>query len=326
MTTLANGWPSSPQVPQMFGEIVSCGMHGDSYSDPALYSQLLYTTGKVNHRFPLKSAQTSIQVAVATQTIGNPTAPLILTLYNDNNGALGSQIATTSIPSSSISTTATVGWTPFVTFTSTLAAGHYWLQVSSPASTSSSYYLAVLNYYRRWLDTSANAGYSGLPGLGNSGGSVVWVKDPSNNDLVIFPFGLTNDASLVGTKTYVLAEFSGPINTLYIWNSDLHYIFGTYTAGYLLKDETTGQTLGTAPASQYYNSHGRQGLLDFQLPSIVNIIAGHTYSIQIVESGTRYANVVRGPKITPNVNLPTGQSTYWYGGFGFTDTRFRWRG
>ena len=104
----------------------------------------------------------------------------------------------------------------------------------------------------------------------------------------------------------------------------MEYLLPPYSADFILTDTTTATVVGIAPASQYYNSHGIQGLVPLQFPSPVSITAGHSYSISIGENGnaastSAYLVLVRGSKINPAKSGPSESATYWYGGLALSD-------
>jgi len=133
-------------------------------------------------------------------------------------------------------------------------------------------------------------------------------------------------------------DYSGPVFNLKVKNSesfsfpqaathncsDMEYMLPPYSASFTLTDTTTGIVLGTAPATQYYNSHGITGLVPLQLPGPVSIVAGHSYKISISESGnagatSAYLVLIRGCKINPAKAGPSGSSVYWLGELALSD-------
>src|ERR1019366_8423942 len=102
------------------------------------------------------------------------------------------------------------------------------------------------------------------------------------------------------------------------------YLLPPYSAEFVLTDATANAAVGTAPASQIYNSHGLMGLVPLQFASPVNIVAGHTYSISIEESGnaastSAYPILIRGSTVNPAKAGPSGSASYWLGELAFSD-------
>ena len=307
------------QVPLIFGGVVACGIPGDELTGPVYLP--LYSTGSATMTFFVPSTTTtSVQVALCMKRQGNPAASVLVSLSRSGAVLAAASLPPTSVPSAS------PGWTAFVTLTpsSQLAPGYYSVTVASPASTATDYYLVYINLYTSFVDANATASYSPPPGVGgNSGSPVIWLKDQSGGDLTVFPFGVSGDASLVGNGTFI-ASSSYQINCLVPWLSDMQFILPPYGATFVLTDTTTGTVIGTAPASQYYNSHGVFGLLPLQFPGAVNIVAGHSYSISISESGnagstSAYLVLVRGSKINPPQAGPSGSAVYWIGELALSD-------
>jgi len=271
--------------------------------------------------FSIPAAESSIQVALCMVQVGSPTAPITVNLY-DSTGTLraSGSISPSQVPEGS------AGWTQFVPLelAQPLPQGYYTLVVSSPLSSSTNYYLIYINFYDSFNDTNATAGYIPPPGYyGNRGSPVVWVKDADDNDLTIFPFGRTGDISYVGNGTFV-ASSSYQVNCLVPWLSDMEYLLPPYSAQFVLTDTTANVVVGSAPASQAYNSHGLMGLIPLQLPSPVNMVAGHTYSISIQESGnaastSAYPILIRGSTVNPAKAGPSGSASYWLGELALSD-------
>ncbi len=315
-TSTIVGWNPTKQVPLAFGPVISSS--GDILAGPA--DAPLWSTGAMKFRFSIPSQQPSIKVAVVAKTTSTlPSAPLKFTLYSDVNGSPGSTVlASGSLTPSHVPTT--IGWTPFVSLTpasGNLAAGYYWLFVASPASTSSAHYLGYMNFAQSWTDFYAFAGYQPAPGYGaNSGFSMTWVQDSAGNDLTILPYG--QSITPPSSQTFV-ADSTYWINNLCPWLSDQHFIFKPNPASLTLTDVTTGQVLGTAPASQYYNGHGNQGVIPFQLLAPVLLTAGHTYQITVNDPLVVYRTLLRGSTCNPVKAAPAGKSPYWWGEIALAD-------
>lgn len=299
------GWTPTPQVPIAFGGQLACGWDGDIFSGDV--DQPLYGSARLSMSFYLPSSQPSINIAVVSLQVGSPTAPLVVSI-----GGQSADIQPVQVPSSS------PGWTPFVSFAGPFSPGYYTLTVTSPSSTSTSYYRAFLSFLTSWTDPNARASYSPPPGYsGNSGASVVWVQDASGNDLAVLPFG--DMITPPGSMTFV-ADADYPVNCIAPWLSDMEYQFKPYSDSWLLQDLTAGTSLGSAPASQYYNSHGIQGVVPFQLPSAVNLLKGHTYQVSITGAlAYLYGILLRGSTVDPAKAAPGGVNPYWYGELAYAD-------
>ena len=281
----------------------------------------LQTAGYASMTFAIPSEESSIQIALCMVQVGSPTAPVAVNLY-DGSGTLraSGNILPSQVPTGSAS------WTQFVPLTplQPLMPGYYTIVVNSLLSNVGHYYLIYINFYGSFNDANATALYIPPSGSnGNKGSPVVWVKDAGGNDLTIFPLGLTGGISSVGNGTFVAAS-NYQINCLVLWLSDMEYILPPYSAEFILTDTTSGSIVGTAPASQYYNSHGLQGLLPLQFPSPVQIIQGHSYSVSISESGnagatSAYSILVRGVKVNPAKAGPSGSASYWLGELALSD-------
>jgi len=311
--------PTVP-LPLIFGGVIACGLPGDELTGPV--KMPLYTTGYASMAFKIPQQEPSIRVAFCMVQQGAPTADVTVGLYSS-----GILVASASILPSEVPAT-TPGWTAFVELVpgSDLLPGTYSLRVSSPTSTSTDCYLVYINLYTSFVDTTASASYTPPPGVdGNRGSPVVWIKDPSNVDLMVFPFGWTSAS--VPPMQFV-TDGSYQINALAPWLSDMEYLLPPYTASFVLTDVTAGKVVGTAAATQYYNSHGIQGIVPLQFPSAITLTAGHTYSITISETGnasatSAYPILIRGVNLNPATASPTGFGTYWLGELLFSDYQYR---
>ena len=321
---LPNGWIPNSVVPLAFGPPVSCGIPGDEETGQVYMP--LYGSGQLKMLFQLPEQQDAIQVAICAWQYGSPTHPLILSLYSKD---ISTGLATTQIQPSGVAPAGSVpNWTSFATLrpASALKNGYYYLIASSPDSTSTSGYYVYFNIGgKNWIDFSATALFqSPAANSGNSGFSTIWIKDSTGNDLIIYPFGIVGDVSSVGVNTKFVPVSDYAINVLAPWQSDDHFIFGNYAAGYELDDITAGQSLGVAPFSQQHNSHGIQGLVPYQLPNKVNLVAGHTYQISILQSGVVAMNdilgtLIRGSQVNPAQATGVGFPMYWWGEIANTD-------
>lgn len=302
----------------MFGPEVSCGLPGDEKSGQ-VNLQLWGATAYLKARFPLPVAEPMIQLRIAAWGQGNPTAPIVVSVYTDVGGAIGNLVATVQIPASSVPTAAT-GWTTSVTVPGPFVAGYYWYIASSPASTSTSYYNVYLNFDPSWIDPTARAGYTPPPGQsGNSGWTVVWVLDPTGTtNLTVMPFGLVSSTNQVPVSTFT-ADSNYQVNCIVPWLSDEDLgALASVSGAFQLEDLTTGQVLGTASMVPAYHSHGIQGLIILQMPSVVDIYAGHEYQVSIPTENPAavFSVLVRSVIVNPDSFAPGG---YWWGGLALGD-------
>jgi len=321
---LPNGWSPSAQVPLMFGQIVSCGIAGDERSG-ALTQPLFGSGASLRMGFSLPSAQTSIQIAVCSMRQGNPSAPLVVDVYSNNGGALGSLLASQPIPPSGVAqpdSNGDPGWTAFVTLGGSFPAGLLWCVVSSPAATTEAdSYLVFFNTVSSWISPTAKAVYTPPPGYGgNSGSSSIWVEDSSGATLFLMPFGLTSAVNLVPVTTWV-ADSDYSINILAPWLSDWEAYVGGATGKFVLTDLTTGSVLGSASATQLFNSHGIQGVTPCQMPAVVDILEGHEYQIAVGQEniGAFLEGLIRASVVNPASAGPGGVAAYWFGGIALGD-------
>ena len=303
-------------VPFMFPTPLDCGYQSIISGTQNL---AIFKDSNAILRFYLPSPQTSINVAIVARASGaTPTGPLVLTLYADNNDRVGTTaLATASYLPTSVLTGAP-NWLPFVTLTaaSQLAIGYYWIEVTSPATLASPYYQIFFDLQgNNFWDSLANAHYNpGSTGLGgNSGASTIWIEDTSGNYLNIMPFG--NAYSPNGSSMSFTPQTSFTMNQIAPILSDMHFILGTYTAYWELIDSVTGLILAEAPANQYKNSHGLQGLIPFQFPSPISLIAGHPYKLGLIDgtgSNRYFATAMRGSSVNPSIVAPGNVTAYWY--------------
>ncbi|MDA4123010.1 MAG: hypothetical protein OK456_07520 [Thaumarchaeota archaeon] len=310
---MVGDWAPTPQVPLAFGQVIACGFSGDIVTGP-VDLPVYGPTARVTLRFSIPSQQQQISVAVCARAVGSPAGPLVFTLQVDNNGSPGETLASGTLDPAQVPSAAP-GWTPFLPLApgrDFLAAGYYWLIVTSPDSDASGYYLGCINFQQSWIDNSAVGGYQPPAGMGgnNTGTSVIWVQDPAGNDLTIMPFG---QAILPPPSMNFTAERNYQINGVVPWLSDMHFVFKSNPASWTLTDVTSGAVLGVAPASQYYNSHGMGGILPFQFLAPVTIVAGHDYKIGVNDPLDVYSTLLRGSTCNPTKVAPEGVSPYWYG-------------